>query len=244
MAGKTFFIDTIKCSACRGCQVACKEWNRLPGTKTFQRGNYQNPEDLSFFTWKLVRFSEVEVDRRPRWYFFADQCRHCLEPPCKAMAESLGSKAITQDEAMGAVLYSPKVKVKAEDAKGIREACPWDIPRWNEKAGTLAKCTMCIDRIREGLKPACVKACPTGAMNFGDRDKMLDMAQKGLNELKAMYPKAQLLGADYLRTIFLVIDDPQKYHKYAVAKNDLGITRIAAIKKLIKPFVNLSSLTA
>ena len=83
----------------------------------------------------------------PRWYFFADQCRHCLEPPCKAMAESLGSKAITQDEAMGAVLYSPKVKVKAEDAKSIREACPWDIPRWNGKAGTLAKCTLCIDRI-------------------------------------------------------------------------------------------------
>jgi len=236
MAGKSFFIDTSRCTACRGCQIADKAWWNLKGTKTLQRGNHQNPEDLSFNTWKVVRFSEVEVNGKPNWYFFTDQCRHCLEPPCMYMAQSLGSKAITRDEQTGAVVYDPKIKVKAEDFKKIRESCPWDIPRWDEKTQVMAKCNMCINRIREGMLPACVKSCPTGTMNFGDRDKMLDMAQKRLKELKAVYPKAQLLNAEIVRTIFLVIDDPQKYWKHA-AENDVGITRIAAIKKLVRPLV-------
>ena len=239
MAGKSFFVDTTRCTACRGCQVACKQWNKNPGTKTSQRGNHQNPEDLSFSTFKLVRFSEAEAGGKPVWYFFADQCRHCLEPPCMYTAESKGVKAITRDEATGAVVYNPKVKVKAADAKTIRESCPWDIPRWDEKKGGMAKCTMCIDRIKEGLLPACVKSCPTGAMNFDDRDKILEMAKKRLSELKVTYPKAQLLNTEIHRTIFLVIDEPKKYWKNA-AENEVGITRIAAIKKLLRPLVNFS----
>lgn len=239
MKGKSFFIDTTKCIACRGCQVACKQWNRNPGTKTRQRGSYQNPEDLSFSTFKLVRFSETEVNGKPRWYFFSDQCRHCLEPPCMYTAQSLGSKAITRDKETGAVIYDPKIKVKEANFKKIRESCPWNIPRWNEKTGGMAKCTMCIDRIKEGLLPACVKTCPTGTMNFGDCDKMLDMAKKRLKELKEIYPKAQLLNAESVRTVFLVIDDPKKYWKHA-AENDVGITRIAAMKRLIQPIVKVS----
>lgn len=241
MADKSFFIDTTRCTACRGCQVACKQWNRNPGTKTLQRGSHQNPGDLCFSTFKLVRFNEVEVDKKPRWYFFADQCRHCVEPPCMYTAQAKGLKAVIRDGATGAVLFDPKVKVTAADFKAIKESCPFNIPRWDEKSGGMAKCTMCIDRIREGLLPACVKSCPTGALNFNDRNKILDMAKKRLIELKAVYPKAQLLGADFLRTIFLVVDDPQKYHKFALV-DTAGITRIAAIKMLIKPFVNPISL--
>jgi hypothetical protein len=65
------------------------------------------------------------------------------------------------------------------------------------------------------------------------------MAQKRFKEVKAIYPNAQLTGEDIHRAIILFIDDPKKYHKFA-AKNDTGITRIAAIKKLIRPFVSLS----
>jgi len=238
MADKSFFIDTTKCTACRGCQIACKQWNMNPGTKTVQRGSHQNPEDLSYSTYKLVRFSELEVDGKPRWYFFPDQCRHCVQPPCKMMAESIGVKAITRDEATGAVLYDPKVKVKADEFKQIRESCPWDIPRWDQKTQGMAKCTMCFDRIKEGLLPACVKTCPTGTMNFGDRDKMLEMAQQRLKDVKAMYPKAQLLNYDFHRAIFLVIDEPARYHKFASADT----TIIAALGKFINPVQNVSQL--
>lgn len=240
MADKSFFIDTTKCTACRGCQIACKQWNMNPGTKTVQRGSHQNPEDLSFFTYKLVRFSELEEDGKPRWYFFTDQCRHCLTPPCKIMAESLNVKAISQDAATGAVLYNPKVKVKEKEFKQIRESCPWDIPRWDEKTQGMAKCTMCFDRIREGLLPACVKTCPTGTMNFGDRDKILEMALNRLKEVKVMHPKAELLNHEFQRTIFLVIDDPRKYHKFASAESRKDIKMMAAAKKIFQPFIDLS----
>jgi formate dehydrogenase iron-sulfur subunit len=220
MADKSFFIDTTKCTACRGCQIACKQWNMNPATKTVQRGSHQNPEDLSYSTFKLVRFSEFEENGKPVWYFFADQCRHCTTPPCKIVAESLNVKAIMQDQATGAVLYDPKVKVKEKDFKEIRGACPWDIPRWDEKTQGMAKCTMCIDRIKEGLLPACVKTCPTGAMNFGDREKILAMAKERLDKVKKDHPKAQLLNDDFLRTIFLVVDEPAKYHKFASATKE------------------------
>ena len=219
MKDKSFFVDTTKCTACRGCQVACKQWNQLPATKTRQRGSFQNPEDLNFFTYKLVRFSEIEANKTVKWYFFPDQCRHCMNPPCKLRADSLGVKAIIKDEVTGAVLYNPKVKVKEEDFEKIRKGCPWNIPRWDKTTQGIAKCTMCIDRINEGLLPACVKTCPSGTMNFGDRDMILNMARKRLKEVKTLYPDAALLNQRFLRTIFLVVDKPIKYHKFADAMN-------------------------
>jgi formate dehydrogenase iron-sulfur subunit len=241
MADKSFFIDTSKCTACRGCQIACKQWNRNPGTKTLQRGNHQNPADLSFYTFKLVRFNEVEVPGgEPKWYFFPDQCRHCLEPPCKVAAESAGSKAILQDEATGAVIFNSKVKVKAADFKEIRASCPYDIPRYDERTGGMAKCTMCIDRIKEGMLPACVKTCPTGAMNFGDRKAILEMANKRLGEVKNQYKDAMLANPDDIRAIYLLIDDPKNYHKFAVAENTIGITRKMALRRLFQPLKTLN----
>jgi formate dehydrogenase iron-sulfur subunit len=244
MADKSFFVDTSKCTACRGCQIACKQWNRNPGTKTIQRGNHQNPVDLSFFTFKLVRFNEIEVPGgEPKWYFFPDQCRHCIEPPCKDTAESLGCKAITKDEATGAVIFNSKVKVKPADFKAIRESCPYDIPRYEERMGVMAKCTMCIDRIKEGMLPACTKTCPTGAMNFGDRNVILEMANKRLEQVKGIYKDAMLANPDDIRTIYLLIDDPKKYHKFAVAQNEIGITRKMALRRLFRPLKSLSSIT-
>jgi len=235
MADKSFFIDTTKCTACRGCQIACKQWNKNPGTKTFQRGTHQNPSDLSTSTFKLVRFNEVEVPGgEPEWYFFPDQCRHCLTPPCKEAAEGKAKGAILQDEKTGAVFFNPKVKVKPEDFKEIREACPYDIPRISG-SGMIAKCTMCIDRVREGMLPACVKTCPTGATNFGDRKAILEMAQKRLSEVKGKYKDAILANPDDVRTIYLLVDDPKKYHKHAVAENSIGITRKLALRRIFKP---------
>lgn len=244
MADKSFFIDTTKCTACRGCQIACKQWNRNPGTNTIQRGTHQNPADLSFFTFKLVRFNEIEVPGgEPKWYFFPEQCRHCVEPPCKDTAESLGCKAITRDETTGAVIFNPKVKVKPADFKTIRESCPYDVPRYDERMGVMAKCTMCIDRIKEGMLPACVKTCPSGAMNFGDRGAILQMANKRLEQVKGTYKDAMLANPDDVRVIFLLADDPKNYHKFAVAQNTIGITRKMALRRLFRPLKSLTSVT-
>ena len=83
---KSFLVDTTLCTACRECQVACKQRHDLPAEETVNRGSYQNPADLSFDTYKLVRMREEVIDGKLRWLFFPDQCRHCMEPPCEATA--------------------------------------------------------------------------------------------------------------------------------------------------------------
>jgi len=210
--GKSILVDTSLCTGCRGCQVACKQWNNLPGTKTKQIGTYQNPQDFSFETWKVVRFADGrQDDGKPYWYFFSDMCRHCIEPPCKISIEMTVKDAVIQDQATGAVVYTEKTKqVQFKDVM-----CPYGIPKQNPKTKVLTKCTMCIDRIKNGLIPACVKACPTGAVVFGDRDKILDMAAKRVTELKKTYPKAMAINPDEVRVIYIVTDNPRKYWKFA-----------------------------
>jgi formate dehydrogenase iron-sulfur subunit len=237
MPGKSFFIDTTLCTACRGCQVACKQWHNLPAEETVNRGTYQNPADLSFMTYKLVRFNEAMVDGKLKWLFFPDQCRHCLEPPCEMAADN--AKAIFKDPATGAVIYT--AHTKSLDTQDIIDSCPYNIPRANED-GTLAKCDMCIDRVENGLEPACVKSCPSGAMNFGDREDMVALAKKRLAEVKKTHPKASLLNPDEIRVIFLVSEDPNLYHDFALASNTaFGMSRAVALKKLFRPLANLTA---
>ncbi len=188
-------------------------------------------------TYKLVRFNEVVVAGKLKWLFFPDQCRHCLEPPCEMTADD--PSAIYRDSATGAVIYT--AKTKNLDTEAVIESCPYNIPRAAED-GTLAKCTMCIGRIKNGLLPACVKTCPTGAMNFGDRKEMLTLAEKRLGKVKKTHPKARLLNPDDIRVIYLVAEDPNLYHKFAMASNSaFDITRAVALKRLVRPVTRLTA---
>jgi formate dehydrogenase iron-sulfur subunit len=177
------------------------------------------------------------VGGKLKWLFFPDQCRHCLEPPCEMTAED--PAAIFRDSATGAVLYTSKTK--NVDAQAVIDSCPYNIPRAS-KDGTLAKCDMCQDRVENGLLPACVKTCPTGTMNFGDREEMLTLAKNRLSVVKKSNPKAQLLDPDDIRVIFLVTEDPKLYHKFAVASNGaFDMTRAIALKKLFRPLTSFAS---
>ena len=231
---KSFFIDTTLCTACRGCQVACKQWHDLPAETTENRGTYQNPADLSFDTYKLVRMRETVIDGRLRWLFFPDQCRHCLEAPC---LETAGDPtAIFYDEPSGAVIYT--AATKSLDAAEIIESCPYNIPR-KAPDGTLAKCDMCFDRVAAGMLPACVKTCPTGAMNFGERAEMVDLAQKRLTVVRRTHRNAMLLDPDDIRVIFMVAYAPHLYHENAVASNaGYGISRQVALRRMLHPMKN------
>jgi formate dehydrogenase iron-sulfur subunit len=233
---KSFFIDTTVCTACRGCQVACKQWHDLPAQKTVNQGSYQNPEDLSYDTYKLVRMKEQVVDGQLKWLFFPDQCRHCLEPPCEATAGE--PSAIFRDPGTGAVVYTAVTR-ELGNLDEIIESCPYDIPR-KAPDGTLVKCDMCLDRVQNDMLPACVKTCPTGAMNFGERDDMMALAQKRLAVVKKKSPHATLLDPDDIRVVFLVAYEPQLYHGYAVADaGSFDMTRHVALRKILGPFSGL-----
>ena len=127
---------------------------------------------------------------RIHWNFFPDQCRHCLEPPCEHEAAKLVDEAIIRDADTGAVIYTDKTKeISVDGFEDIRAVCPYDIPRRDPASGRIVKCTMCNERVVAGMLPACVKACPTGTMNFGERQKMLDLAQARLASLRKEYPQ-------------------------------------------------------
>ncbi len=232
---KSIFVDTTLCTACRGCQVACKQWHDLPAEKTKNMGSHQNPQDLSFFTYKLVRMREEIIDNKLQWLFFPDQCRHCVDAPC--LATAFNEDAIYQDPATGAILYTKETKkLTADDIIG---SCPYNIPRKAED-GTLAKCDMCNDRVHNGLKPACVNTCPTGAMNFGDREEMLALAKSRLDVVKAKFPKAVLLNPDEVNVIYLVAFDPKYYSEYAVASSGRGgLSRSVALRKMMGPLAKM-----
>lgn len=234
---KSFFIDTTRCTACRGCQVACKQWHDLPAETTENQGSYQNPADVSFYTYKLVRMREELVNGKLNWFFFPDQCRHCIEAPCLEVAED--ETAIFRDEATGAVIYTANTRHLNTD--DIIQSCPYNIPRKGPQ-GALAKCDMCLDRIQNGLLPACVKTCPTGSMNFGDRDEMLKLGKQRLAEVKGKFPDAVLVDPDDVNVIYLTGHNPLLYHQYAVAPDSaFGVTRQAALRRLFRPIKNAAS---
>ena len=234
---KSFFIDTTLCTACRGCQVACKQWHNLPAEKTTNRGTYENPPDLSFTTYKLVRMREEVIDGKLKWLFFPEQCRHCLEAPC---LETAGEpSAIYRDPATGAILYTAETKGLAVDE--IIESCPYHVPR-KAPDGTLAKCDMCNDRVHNGLLPACVKTCPTGAMNFGEREEMLTLARQRLEQVKKSHPQAALLNPDDINVIYLTAYKALLYHEFSVASaGTRDMTRQVALRRMLQPIARLAS---
>jgi formate dehydrogenase iron-sulfur subunit len=229
---KTFLIDTSRCTACRGCQIACKEWKGHKSLPTLQRGTHQNPPDLTAYNYKLVRFSEHKIDGKIHWLFFPDQCRHCIQPPCKMVGDMDDDQAILHDDATGAVLFTERTKnLHFEE---IRQSCPYDIPRLNEDTGSIVKCDMCIDRVQAGILPACVKVCPTGTMNFGERNEMLALADERLEKVKKKHPNAHLLGRNDLSVIFLLTQERTLYHQFA--QNSPGLfTRKQFLSRLTTP---------
>jgi formate dehydrogenase iron-sulfur subunit len=233
---KSFFIDLSRCIGCRGCQVACKQWHKLPAEKTANWGSYQNPPDLTFNTYKLVRFEEQVINGKLEWLFFPEQCRHCIDAPCKMVGDMYDSKAIIRDESTGAIIYTERTKnLPFEEIKG---ACPYNIPRLNPKTKVISKCDMCLDRVENGMLPACVKACPTGAMNFGEREDMLKLADARLKEVKADYPQAGLVDKDFVKVIYLSRFEPKLYYEYMYAENRPRnlMNRQQMLARMFRPF--------
>ena len=185
--GKSIIVDTSRCTGCRGCQVACKQWNGLPASPTTQTGTYQNPPDFNGCTYKVVRFADGRgADGKPYWYFTSDMCRHCVEPPCLAGSSVEGG--MIHDEATGAVVYT--AKSKDDDFETAQSVCPYNVPRKNEETGAMVKCTMCIDRISNGMVPACVQACPFDAIHVVDGVAVVDKdACKACGKCIAVCPR-------------------------------------------------------
>ena len=222
MTEKAILIDIAKCTACRACQVACKSWNQLKADKTTNRGNHENPPDLSANTWNRIIWLEQIKNGRIGWSFFNDRCRHCEAARCMETADDDVKGAIIRDKT-GAIIFTEKTKLL--NYEDILESCEFDIPRYDESTGLIYKCTLCVDRIHYGLPPACVKACSTGALKFGSKSEMLKLAYK---RIKALGKDAVLYPGEEYNTIW-ILPDKEAYYGLLAPDKGYGKNKLAAV---------------
>ncbi|HON39340.1 MAG: 4Fe-4S dicluster domain-containing protein [Desulfomonilia bacterium] len=221
-------IDLTKCTGCRACQVACKNWNDLPAESTGFTGSLQNPADLSYNTWCLIRFDEIQNGSGMNWIMRHDACMHCEWPACVKACPSPGALVRTDT---GAVVHDPNYCI---GCKACTAACPFDIPRYSAEQEKIAKCTLCYDRITDGRKPACVTACPTGCLTFGSKAEMLSKADARAAEVQGVvYPRNPKYRTNVLYIMPRAIDVAQLQH---TNPNPKMPTTILWWKNLFKPF--------
>jgi formate dehydrogenase beta subunit/formate dehydrogenase gamma subunit len=174
------YIDTSTCIGCKACEVACQEWNDLKLVATEQAGTYQTLPSLDANFWNLIKFNEQELEGGGlAWLMRKDQCMHCADPGCLRACPAPG--AIVQYE-NGIVDVNPD---RCIGCGMCQMGCPFDVPRYQAKTSKMSKCTLCIDRVQVGLEPACIKACPTGCLQFGTKEDMVALGQKRVEQLKA-----------------------------------------------------------
>jgi len=175
-------VDTTTCIGCKACEVACVEWNSMPFSPTTFDNTYQTMPDTRWNYWNLILFNEHErEDGSLQWLMRKHQCMHCAEPGCLEACPADG--AIVQ--------YSNGV-VDFQQANCIGcgyciTGCPFNVPKLNSVTKRVYKCSLCTDRISEGLEPACIKSCPTGCLHFGTKEDMLDLAGQRAKQLKEHY---------------------------------------------------------
>jgi formate dehydrogenase iron-sulfur subunit len=236
-----FFTDTSVCIGCKACEVACKEWNLVPaeraeGTQGFDLlgMSYDNSGHLGANRWRHVAFIEQEVPARSdadsvelgmptigapahdgesgvRWLMSSDVCKHCEHAACLDVCPT-GALFRTEFDT---------VVVQEDICNGCGycvPACPYGVIEKRESDGRAFKCTLCYDRIGDGLEPACAKACPTDSIQFGELDELRGRAAERVRTLHdAGVGEARLYGHDPNdgvggdHAFFLLLDEPEVY---------------------------------
>lgn len=235
-----FFTDTTVCIGCKACEVACKEWNLVPDTGLDLTGmSYDNTVELNADTWRHVAFIEQQVPaqrvehapadlgmpsmgppspqgatvdgQETQWLMSSDVCKHCTHAACldvcptgSIFRSEYGTVVIQQDICNGCGYCIP--------------ACPYGVIGQRAGDGRAFKCTLCYDRLGEGLEPACAKACPTDSIQYGPLDELRERAEQRVDALHAAgITQARLYGEDEndgvggAGAFFLLLDQPEVY---------------------------------
>ncbi len=238
-----FFTDTSICIGCKACEVACKEWNHVPDSlQGFSGKSYDNTTALGANDWRHVAFIEqrkplgaeaaaedlVQAAERAsatdgwglqtyqdgegvRWLMASDVCKHCTSAACLDVCPTgalfrteFGTVVVQEDICNGCGYCVP--------------ACPFGVIDKREDDGRVWKCTLCYDRLREDMEPACAQACPTNSIQFGELGELRERAEKRLEQMAAAgQTEARLYGADSedgvdgFGAFFLLLDEPEVY---------------------------------
>jgi formate dehydrogenase iron-sulfur subunit len=238
-----FFTDTSLCIGCKACEVACKEWNHVPDRIEDWTGeSYDNTRDLGADVWRHVAFIEQRVPVGAdgaarslvqsasaeglaeeagietyqegdglRWLMASDVCKHCTDAACLDVCPTgalfrteFGTVVVQEDVCNGCGYCVP--------------ACPFGVLDQREGDGRVWKCTLCYDRLRDDMEPACAQACPTNSIQFGELAELRERADSRLERLtEAGQDQARLYLADEddgvggAGAFFLLLDEPEVY---------------------------------
>jgi len=192
---KAILYDSAKCIGCRLCEVACRNWNELP-----EEEEPEPAEELSAAKWNAIKTTELETDGVKVKFFSKLQCMHCTEASCVSVCPTGAASH-----------YSEFVEIDQDWCIGCAyclAACPFTVPHTEPPKGTARKCTLCSDRVPQGLLPACVEICPTAALTFGDRAELITGAKARVDELVAggqseacLYGETELGGLGVMQVL-------------------------------------------
>jgi formate dehydrogenase iron-sulfur subunit len=248
-----FFTDTSVCIGCKACEVACKQWNQLPGNEPAFGDGFDNTGSLDAQNWRHVQLIDNVPDQTlvagqgKAWLLMSDVCKHCSHASCM---EVCPTGAIIRTE-FDSVFIQPSV---CNGCRNCIAACPYSVIGMDETTNVAQKCTLCYDRLQGGLEPACAKACPTQSIQFGTVTELRARAQQRVADLHSQgISEARLYGDDEsvyggLNAFFLLMDEPEAYRLPNAAnavlpsRNNLGGYLTALITAVLAVFGALIAL--
>ncbi len=193
------FIDLSLCAGCGACTTACRDKNsaRFPEPvedipDNWPLGKHEDWSDkrdltdrLTPYNWSFIERVEIEG----RTINIPRRCMHCDNPPCA----NLCPFSVQEKQPSGAVVIN---EAGCMGGAKCRDVCPWDIPQRQAGVGlylklapgligggVMYKCDLCADLLDEGRPPACVSACPTGALQSGPKAEMERRARARAEEI-------------------------------------------------------------
>ncbi|EGP04052.1 DMSO/selenate family reductase complex B subunit [Pasteurella multocida] len=165
-----FYFDSDRCTGCKTCELACKDYKDLDTNVNFRRiyeyagGDWQQQANGC---WQHNVFA----------YYLSISCNHCDNPDCVSVCPT-GAMHKTED---GFVIVNEAICI---GCRYCHMACPYDAPQYDAMKGHMTKCDGCHSRILEGKKPICVDACPLRALDFAPIDEL----RKTYGDLAAIAP--------------------------------------------------------